>query len=103
MQSPPPVTSRANRRRALSLDNPTTPLLGSIGRRRSDRRVQDEVAQRIHRLHVVSPCQCWSMYSVVLLLYALVVALVYFARQPDNFVPTALPDLAIGDTMPGTT
>ncbi|KAK3819202.1 MAG: hypothetical protein JOS17DRAFT_756490 [Linnemannia elongata] len=101
MQSPPPVTSRANRRRALSLDNPTTPLLGSIGRRRSDRRVQDEVAQRIHRLHVVSPCQCWSMYSVVLLLYALVLALVYFARQPDNFVPTALPDLAIGDTMPG--
>ncbi|KAF9144099.1 hypothetical protein BG015_000204 [Linnemannia schmuckeri] len=100
MNSPPPVTSRANRRRALSLDNPTTPLLGSIGRRRSYRRVQDEAAQRIHRLHVVSPCQCWSMYSVLLLLYAFVLALVYLARQPDNFVPTTLPDLAIGDTMP---
>ncbi|KAG0281633.1 hypothetical protein BGZ96_001063 [Linnemannia gamsii] len=102
MNSPPPVTSRANRRRALSLDNPSTPLLGSIGRRRSDRRVQDEVAQRIHRLHVVSPCQCWSMYSVLLLLYALVLALVYFARRPDGFVPTVMPDLAIGDTKPGT-
>ncbi|KAF8935687.1 hypothetical protein BGZ47_009798 [Haplosporangium gracile] len=102
MNSPPPVTSRANRRRALSLDNPTTPLLGSIGRRRNDRRVQDEVAQRIHRLHVVSPCQCWSMYSVLLLLYAFVLALVYLARQPDNFVPTTLPDLAIGDTLPDT-
>ncbi|KAG0364815.1 hypothetical protein BGX24_004440 [Mortierella sp. AD032] len=102
MNSPPPITSRANRRRALSLDNPTTPLLGSIGRRRSDRRVQDEVAQRIHRLHVVSACQCWSMYAILVLLYAFVLAFVYIARQPDAFVPAVLPDLAVGDTLPGT-
>ncbi|KAF9122710.1 hypothetical protein BGW39_009553 [Mortierella sp. 14UC] len=102
MNSPPPITSRANRRRALSLDNPTTPLLGSIGRRRSDRRVQDEVAQRIQRLHVVSACQCWSMYAVLVFLYAIVLAFVYFARQPDAFVPAVLPVLAVGDTLPGT-
>ncbi|KAF9087588.1 hypothetical protein BGX29_000751 [Mortierella sp. GBA35] len=102
MNSPPPITSRANRRRALSLDNPTTPLLGTIGRRRNDRRVQDEVAQRINRLHVVSACQCWSMYSVLAVLYALVLALVFFSRRPDSFVPANLPDLAVGETLPGT-
>ncbi|KAF9920727.1 hypothetical protein FBU30_009357 [Linnemannia zychae] len=99
MNSPPLITSRANRRRALSLDDPTTPLLrSSFGRRR----VQDEAAQRILRLHVVSPCQCWSIYSVLILLYALVFVIIYFGRRPASFVPAVLPDLAVGDTVLGT-
>ena len=100
MNSPPPITSRANRRRALSLDNPATPLLGTIARRKSDKREQDEAAQRIHRMHVVSGCQCWSMYAVVALLSLAVVGIVFYARRPNAFTP-ALPGLSPGQTLPG--
>ncbi|KAG0335660.1 hypothetical protein BG004_008361 [Podila humilis] len=102
MNSPPPITSRANRRRALSLDNPTTPLLGSIGRRRTDRRVRDEVLQRIQRMHVVSRSQCMSIYSVLVFVYLAIIAAVFFTRRPEGFVP-ALPDnLAAFETLPQT-
>jgi hypothetical protein len=101
MNSPPPITSRANRRRAHSLDNPTQPLLGSIGRRRSDRRAQDEVAELNHRRHAVSVGKCWSIYLVLVTLYLTVVAIVYYGRRPDGFVP-ALPDMAVGQTNLGT-
>jgi len=100
MNSPPPITSRANRRRAHSLDNPTQPLLGSIGRRRSDRRAQDEVAELNHRRHAVSVGQCWSIYLVLALLYGSVLAIVYYGRRADGFVP-ALPDMTVGQTLPG--
>ncbi|KAF9947806.1 hypothetical protein BGZ72_010250 [Mortierella alpina] len=99
MNSPPPITSRANRRRALSLDNPATPLLGTIARRKSDKREQDEAAQRIHRMHVVSGCQCWSMYAVVALLSLAVMGIVFYARRPNAFTPS-LPDLSPGQTLP---
>ena len=100
MNSPPPLTSRANRRRAHSLDNPTTPLLGSIGRRRSDRRVQDEVAELNHRRHAVSAGQCWLIYLVLISLYASVIGTIYYGRRPNGFVP-ALPDMAVGQTRQG--
>ncbi|CAO3566324.1 unnamed protein product [Mortierella alpina] len=99
MNSPPLITSRANRRRALSLDNPATPLLGTIARRKSDKREQDEAAQRIHRMHVVSGCQCWSMYAVVALISLAVMGIVFYARRPNAFTP-ALPDLYPGQTLP---
>ncbi|GJJ76180.1 hypothetical protein EMPS_08539 [Entomortierella parvispora] len=101
MNSPPPITSRANRRRAHSLDNPTQPLLGSIGRRRSDRRAQDEVAELNHRRHKVSVRQCWSIYLILALLYGAVLAIVYYGRRADGFVP-ALPDMTVGETLPDT-
>lgn len=100
MNSPPLITSRANRRRALSLDNPATPLLGTIARRKSDKREQDEAAQRIHRMHVVSGCQCWSMYAVVALLSLAIVGIVFYARRPNAFTPS-LPDMSPGQTLPG--
>ncbi|KAF9988257.1 hypothetical protein BGZ75_009738 [Mortierella antarctica] len=100
MNSPPPITSRANRRRALSLDNPATPLLGTIARRKSDKREQDEAAQRIHRMHVVSGCQCGSMYAVVALLSLAVMGIVFSARRPNAFTPS-LPDMSPGQTLPG--
>ncbi|KAF9274419.1 hypothetical protein BGZ68_000696 [Mortierella alpina] len=100
MNSPPLITSRANRRRALSLDNPATPLLGTIARRKSDKREQDEAAQRIHRMHVVSGCQCWSMYAVVALLSLAIVGIVFYAQRPNAFTPS-LPDMHPGQTLPG--
>ncbi|KAF8983571.1 hypothetical protein BGZ52_000723 [Haplosporangium bisporale] len=102
MNSPPPITSRANRRRALSLDNPSTPLLGSIGRRRSDRRVRDEVLQRIQRMHVVSRSQCFTMYSVLALVYLAIIGAVFFARRPEGVVPALPEDFPAYETLPGT-
>lgn len=101
MNSPPPITSRANRRRALSLDNPSTPLLASIGRRRSDRRVRDEVLQRIQRMHVVSRSQCFTMYSVLALVYLAIIGAVFFARRPEGVVPALPEDFAAYETLPG--
>ncbi|KAG0042509.1 hypothetical protein BGZ83_000385 [Gryganskiella cystojenkinii] len=101
MNSPPPLTSRANRRRAHSLDNPTTPLLASIGRRRSDRRVQDEVAELNQQRRHVSAGQCWLIYLVLISLYASIVGIVYYGRRPNGFVP-ALPDMKVGETLQDT-
>ncbi|KAF9169500.1 hypothetical protein BGX21_009141 [Mortierella sp. AD011] len=99
MNSPMPITSRANRRRAPSLESTTTPLLASIPQRKSDRRVRDEAAQRTHRMYVVSTHQFWSIYTVLALLYLGVVGIVYLARRPNAFVPP-LPDMAPGETAP---
>lgn len=100
MNSPPPDTSQTNR-----------PLLRCLSRGRNDSPaqdnkihdedgIQDEVTQKYHHLHVVSPLQCVSMYSVLILFYALVWGIVFITRRPDGFVP-ALPDLAIGETLSG--
>ncbi|KAI8597502.1 hypothetical protein EDD21DRAFT_436902 [Dissophora ornata] len=100
MNSPPPITSRANRRRAHSFDGSTTPLLSSIPQRKTDRRVRDEAHQRNQRMHEASAGQCWSIYIVLAFLYAAVIGTVYFARRPDVFVPP-LPEMAVGETLPG--
>ncbi|KAF9353064.1 hypothetical protein BGX26_009142 [Mortierella sp. AD094] len=99
MNSPMPITSRANRRRAPSLDSTTTPLLGSIPQRKSDRRVRDEAAQRTHRMYFVSTRQCWFIYTILAILYLGVVGIVYLARRPNAFVPP-LPDMVPGETAP---
>ncbi|KAF9205769.1 hypothetical protein BGZ49_003526, partial [Haplosporangium sp. Z 27] len=85
--------------RAPSLESTTTPLLGSIPQRKSDRRVRDEAAQRAHRMHVVSIRQCWSVYTILALLYLGVLGIVYFARRPNAIVPP-LPDMVPGETSP---
>ncbi|KAF9104710.1 hypothetical protein BGX27_009980 [Mortierella sp. AM989] len=99
MNSPLPITSRANRRRAPSLDSTSTPLLGSIPQRKTDRRVRDEAAQRTHRMHVVSVRQCWAIYAILAILYLGVIGFVYLARKPEAFVPP-LPDMAPDETIP---
>ncbi|KAF9974958.1 hypothetical protein BGZ73_001546 [Actinomortierella ambigua] len=99
MNSPPPITSRANKRRQLSLDNPAAPLLGTIGRRRNDRRISDENALRLHRMHNVPKRRCWTIYIVLIAIYTSIVAMVYISRQPQAFVGP-LPDLAPGETHP---
>ncbi|KAG0228174.1 hypothetical protein BGW42_002331 [Actinomortierella wolfii] len=99
MNSPPTITSRANRRRTLSLDNPQAPLLGTIGQRRNDRRRYDDNAQRVHRMHSVTKRKCWNIYIVLIAVYASIVALVYFSRHPEGFVGP-LPDLTPGETHP---
>ncbi|KAF9194938.1 hypothetical protein BGZ50_005404 [Haplosporangium sp. Z 11] len=40
------------------------------------------------------------MYAVVLILYTIIIAIVFFARRPDAFT-TPVPDLAPGETPPG--
>ncbi|ORZ24913.1 hypothetical protein BCR41DRAFT_236373 [Lobosporangium transversale] len=99
MNSSFPINSRANRRRASSLENPTTPLLGSIPQRKSDRRERDEAAQRIYRMHVVSPPQCMIVYLILAIFYLSIIGIVYLARKPNAFVPT-LPDMTSGQTSP---
>lgn len=102
MNSPPLITSRANTksRRTRSRDDPSTPLLRSIGQTTSERRKKEEAELQVQRLHVVSSRYCWCIYAVLALLYAAVVGTVYLARRSNAFVPP-LPALVPGQTAQG--
>ncbi|KAG0361420.1 hypothetical protein BGZ54_009099 [Gamsiella multidivaricata] len=95
-----PITSRANRRRAPSLDNATSPLLPSIPQRRSVRQQRDEEEKRDRRRNAVNRKQCLAMYAILAVLYGAVMTTVYIARRPGAFV-SQLPDMVAGDTLPG--
>ncbi|KAG0003136.1 hypothetical protein BGZ65_001992 [Modicella reniformis] len=99
MNSPPPITSRANRR-TRSRDDSSTPLLRSIGHTTTERRKKEEAEQQAQRLHVVSMRQCWCIYVILVLVYVAVFGAVYLARSPDAFVPP-LPDMFPGQTAQG--
>jgi len=107
MNSPPPITSRANphrnkSRRTRSRDDPTTPLIRSIGQTTTERRKKEEAEQQVQRLLVVSSRSCWVIYIILALLYAVVIGAVFLARRSDAFVPP-LPDMAPGQTAQGRT
>ncbi|KAG0236916.1 hypothetical protein BGX31_003772 [Mortierella sp. GBA43] len=95
----PTITSRANpkSRRTRSREDPTTPLIRSIGQTTSERRKKEEAEQQVQRLHVVSSRHCWSIYAILTLLYLAVAGTVYVARRSDAFVPP-LPDMVPGQT-----